>query len=163
MSNPWFDPMTPQGNSGPSGGGPGVPPVNEIYSRLVTAMNRILQLETRVQQLESALKVNGTGDVELKSNGAIRIEAGRQVVIEGGQQGLTLSDQAGNSIALAGAGLTIKAPAKIQLQGSMFAVNAGVITASAAMSTFSGTVKCDTIIARSVVGASYTPGAGNIW
>jgi hypothetical protein len=163
MSNPWFDPMTPSGNSAPSGGGAGVPPVNEIYSRLVTAMNRILQLEDRVRKLESALQVDGAGDVELKSNGTIRIESSRQVVIEGGQQGLTLSDQAGNSIALAGAGLTIKAPAKIQLQSSMFAVNAGVITASASMSTFSGTVKCDTIIARTVIGSSYTPGAGNIW
>ena len=30
-------------------------------------------------------------------------------------------------------------------------------------STFSGVVQCDTMIANSVVGTSYTPGAGNIW
>ena len=38
-----------------------------------------------------------------------------------------------------------------------------MITVNAGMSKFSGVVQCDTIIANSVVGASYTPGAGNIW
>ena len=33
----------------------------------------------------------------------------------------------------------------------------------AGMSKFSGVVKCDTLITNSVVAASYTPGAGNIW
>jgi hypothetical protein len=31
------------------------------------------------------------------------------------------------------------------------------------MSKFSGVVKCDTLIANSVISASYTPGQGNIW
>ena len=31
------------------------------------------------------------------------------------------------------------------------------------MSKFSGVVKADTVITNSVVGDSYTPGAGNIW
>jgi hypothetical protein len=31
------------------------------------------------------------------------------------------------------------------------------------MSTFSGIVQCDTIIATTVVGTTYTPGAGNVW
>jgi hypothetical protein len=34
---------------------------------------------------------------------------------------------------------------------------------NAATSTFSGVVQCDTMIASTVVGTSYTPGAGNIW
>ena len=33
----------------------------------------------------------------------------------------------------------------------------------AAMSQFSGVVRCDTLISNSVVSASYTPGAGNVW
>ncbi|MBE7544358.1 MAG: hypothetical protein M9913_22990 [Bryobacteraceae bacterium] len=163
MSNPWFDPMTPQGNSGPSGGGPGVPPVNEIYSRLVTAMNRILQLEDRVKKLESALQVSLAGDVELKATGTLTISSDRKIAIEGGQQGLELSDWAGNAISVASTGITVRASAKLHMQSSMFTINTGFITASTAMSTFSGTVKCDTIIARTVIGSSYTPGAGNIW
>jgi hypothetical protein len=31
------------------------------------------------------------------------------------------------------------------------------------MSKFSGVVQCDTLISNSVISASYTPGAGNIW
>jgi hypothetical protein len=31
------------------------------------------------------------------------------------------------------------------------------------MSSFSGVVQADTVISNSVVSASYTPGAGNIW
>jgi hypothetical protein len=33
----------------------------------------------------------------------------------------------------------------------------------AAMATFSGVVQCQTLIATTVVGTSYTPGAGNVW
>ena len=40
---------------------------------------------------------------------------------------------------------------------------AGSVKVDAGMSTFSGVVKADTVIANSVVGTSYTPGAGNIW
>ena len=38
-----------------------------------------------------------------------------------------------------------------------------MITVNAGMSKCSGVVQADTVIASSVVGASYTPGAGNIW
>jgi len=34
---------------------------------------------------------------------------------------------------------------------------------TAGMSKFSGVVQCDTLIATTVVGTTYTPGAGNIW
>jgi hypothetical protein len=37
------------------------------------------------------------------------------------------------------------------------------VTVNAAMSQFSGAIQCDTLIANTVMGASYTPGAGNIW
>ena len=42
-------------------------------------------------------------------------------------------------------------------------VTAAMVTVNAAMSSFSGVVKADTVITNSVVSASYTPGAGNIW
>jgi hypothetical protein len=31
------------------------------------------------------------------------------------------------------------------------------------MAETSGVLKCDTLVANSVVASSYTPGAGNIW
>ena len=42
-------------------------------------------------------------------------------------------------------------------------VTAAMVTVDAAMSTFSGVVKADTVITNSVVSSSYTPGAGNVW
>ena len=38
-----------------------------------------------------------------------------------------------------------------------------MVKVDAGMSTFSGVVKADTVICNSIVSASYTPGAGNIW
>jgi hypothetical protein len=38
-----------------------------------------------------------------------------------------------------------------------------MVTVDAGMSKFSGVVKADTVISNSVISASYTPGAGNIW
>jgi hypothetical protein len=42
-------------------------------------------------------------------------------------------------------------------------VSAATVNVDAGMAKFSGVVQCDTLIANSVVGTSYTPGAGNIW
>ena len=39
----------------------------------------------------------------------------------------------------------------------------GMVTVDAGMSKFSGVVQADTVICNSVISASYTPGAGNIW
>ena len=39
----------------------------------------------------------------------------------------------------------------------------GMVTVNSGMSKFSGVVQCDTLISNSVISASYTPGAGNIF
>ncbi|RZA21717.1 MAG: hypothetical protein EOP93_02380 [Lysobacteraceae bacterium] len=58
---------------------------------------------------------------------------------------------------------------RISSPGCTLEVCGGVITLSGAqvnMETMilnARTIRCDTIIANSVVGASYTPGAGNVW
>ena len=60
--------------------------------------------------------------------------------------------------------LTITAAAKITINaGATVEVTASMVKVSAGMSQFSGVVQCDTLITNSVVSASYTPGAGNVW
>jgi hypothetical protein len=49
------------------------------------------------------------------------------------------------------------------VQCSTVEVSAGMVTVNAGMSKFSGVVQADTVITNSVISASYTPGAGNIW
>ena len=51
----------------------------------------------------------------------------------------------------------------VTVEASQVKVSAGMVTVDAGMSKFSGVVQCDTLIATSVISASYTPGAGNIW
>jgi uncharacterized protein involved in type VI secretion and phage assembly len=60
-------------------------------------------------------------------------------------------------------GVTITTSSSISLQTGSMTVTAPSITVNAGMSQFSGAVQCDTLIANTVVGTSYTPGAGNIW
>lgn len=59
--------------------------------------------------------------------------------------------------------VTVKASSEVSIQAAQVKVQAGMVTVDAAMSKFSGVVKCDTLISTSVISSSYTPGAGNIW
>ncbi len=72
-------------------------------------------------------------------------------------------DSNGNSVKLETAGITVTASAKVTINASQVAVSAGMVTVDAGMSKFSGVVQADTVISNSVISASYTPGAGNIW
>jgi hypothetical protein len=51
----------------------------------------------------------------------------------------------------------------VKVSASQVSISTGMLTVDAGMSKFSGVVKADTVITNSVVSASYTPGAGNIW
>lgn len=93
----------------------------------------------------------------------IETAAGQRIALQDGPGTVRVEDQNGNSVTLAAAGITITASAKVTVNASTVELSAGMVTVNAGMSKFSGVVQCDTIIANSVVGASYTPGTGNIW
>lgn len=88
---------------------------------------------------------------------------GQTLTLKDGPGAVEIVDSNGNSIKLETSGITITASAKVTVNASQVAVSAGMVTVDAAMSKFSGVVQCDTMISNSVVSASYTPGAGNIW
>jgi uncharacterized protein involved in type VI secretion and phage assembly len=71
----------------------------------------------------------------------------------------------GSSIKIDTQGITINAPAgKVTVTAaSEVDVTSAQVNVTAAMSKFSGVVQCDTLIATTVVGTTYTPGAGNVW
>lgn len=87
----------------------------------------------------------------------------QKLTLKDGPGAVEIVDSNGNSIKLETSGITITASAKVTINASQVAVSAGMVTVDAAMSKFSGVVQCDTMISNSVVSASYTPGAGNIW
>jgi len=88
---------------------------------------------------------------------------GQKMTLQDGPGSVVIQDSNGNSIKLETSGITVTAAAKVTVNASQVKVSAGMVTVDAAMSTFSGVVKCDTLITNAVVSSSYTPGAGNIW
>jgi len=88
---------------------------------------------------------------------------GQRITLKDGPGAITIEDSNGNSVKLESAGITVNASAKVTINASQVAVSASIVTVDAGMSKFSGVVKADTVICNSVISASYTPGAGNIW
>ena len=89
---------------------------------------------------------------------------GQKLTLRDGPGTVEVVDSNGNSIKMEPSGITINAAAKVTVTaGAQVEINAGMVTVNAAMSKFSGVIQCDTMIATTVVGTSYTPGAGNIW
>lgn len=88
---------------------------------------------------------------------------GQEITMKDGPGAIEIVDSNGNSMKLETTGITITAAAKVTVNASQVAVSAGLVTVDAGMSKFSGVVQCDTLISNTVVSATYTPGAGNIW
>jgi uncharacterized protein involved in type VI secretion and phage assembly len=95
----------------------------------------------------------------------LRLETpgGQSFTLKDGPGAVTIEDSSGNSVKLEVAGITITAAAKVTVNAAQVAVSAGMVTVDAGMSTFSGVVRCDTLITTTCIATTYTPGAGNIW
>jgi uncharacterized protein involved in type VI secretion and phage assembly len=100
---------------------------------------------------------DGTEQLVLETPG------GQKVSLKDGPGAVWIEDSNGNSIKLESAGITLTAAAKVTVNAGQVAISAGLVTVDAGMSRFSGVVQADTVISNSVISASYTPGAGNIW
>ena len=89
---------------------------------------------------------------------------GQTVTLKDGPGVIEARDSNGNSVKMEASGVTVNSSSKVTINaGASAEVNAGTVTVNAGMSTFSGVVQASTVITNSVVSASYTPGAGNIW
>lgn len=96
----------------------------------------------------------------------------RLTLLTPGGQSLSLQDQ-GSCVEIAAAGGTrirlnpkgveISAPGEVSVTGATVNVNAAQVKLNAAMTTASGVLKCESLIATTVVAQSYTNGAGNVW
>lgn len=87
----------------------------------------------------------------------------QKITLKDGPGSIVIEDSNGNSVKLETAGLTLTTSAKATVNASTVEISAGMVTVNAGLSKFSGVVQADTVISNSVVSASYTPGAGNIW
>jgi phage gp45-like len=94
----------------------------------------------------------------------IETAAGQRITLQDTPGSVLIQDTNGNTVRLDPTGITITSSAKVVVSSSTaLEINAPVVTVNAAMTTFSGTIQAETVIANSVAAASYSPGAGNVW
>lgn len=109
---------------------------------------------TRIAIVEES---EATATIECSTPGGVTVtvtdESGGKVEVE----------CAGNTITIDSNGVSVQAAAKVNVTASSIDMTAAQVNVNAAIATFSGTVQCQVLQASSVVSASYTPGAGNIW
>jgi uncharacterized protein involved in type VI secretion and phage assembly len=96
---------------------------------------------------------------------AVRLTVGDP---QGPMHRLTFDDGQGTITveSASGATLTMTADGAVKIDAmSTVDISAAMVSVDADMSTFSGTVVCDTLVATGggVVAPSYTPGLGNVW
>lgn len=102
-------------------------------------------------------------DTDGRESLILKTPGGQEIVLKDGPGSISIQDSNGNSVKLEPAGITVNASAKVTINAGTVEVSAGAVTVNAGMSRFSGVVQADTVISNSVISASYTPGAGNIW
>jgi len=109
--------------------------------------SRIAIVEETDGQATISLKTPGSESVTLSQSSSGKIE------LKTSTDTVTLDSQ----------GVSVQTSGKVSVKASQVEVNAPQVTVNAAMSKFSGMVKCDVIQATTVIGSTYTPGAGNVW
>jgi uncharacterized protein involved in type VI secretion and phage assembly len=119
--------------------------------------NPVKSIHSRNGITVSLYDLNGDETLALKTPG------GQSMTLRDGNGGsVEIKDTNGNQIRLTAAGVQVLSAAKVIVNASQVEVSAGILTVNSGMSTFSGTLKADTVITNSVISASYSPGAGNV-
>jgi len=88
---------------------------------------------------------------------------GQVVTLKDGPGAITIVDSSGNSIKLESSGITLTTAGKMTLNASILEVTAPVVKVNAGTSTLTGMTLTDTLKSNTVISATYTPGAGNMW
>lgn len=118
--------------------------------------------EKKILRSRNGVKVT-LDDTDGQEQFIVETPGGQKITLKDGPGSVAIEDSNGNSIKLETAGITINASAKVTVSCSLAEVSASLLTVNAGMSKFSGVVQCDTLISNTVISATYTPGAGNIW
>jgi uncharacterized protein involved in type VI secretion and phage assembly len=122
-----------------------------------TPGNGVRSITTRSGARVAIDDTGGGCTIELRTPGGRRVsldDTGASLTIDSGDGSTIVFDAGGVEVTSAG---TVKVSASnVRVAASSVAVDAGIVTAA-------GVVQCETLIATSVIAASYTPGAGNIW
>jgi uncharacterized protein involved in type VI secretion and phage assembly len=80
----------------------------------------------------------------------------------GGKIELTLAN-ATSKITMDSSGVSVNTNGQFQVQANSVSITSGTVDVSASISSFTNMLQCDTHQATTVIAATYTPGAGNVW
>lgn len=85
-----------------------------------------------------------------------------QIVLSDSQPNIVLDTQTGTEIIMGVTGINIVSPGgNIRIAGGTITIEASLIRLEAGI-VEARMIRCDTIVANSVVGTAYTPGVGNL-
>jgi uncharacterized protein involved in type VI secretion and phage assembly len=94
----------------------------------------------------------------------IETPGGQKITLKDGPGSIEIVDSNGNSLKFQASGITFNTSGTFTINASTVTIAAGSITGNAGTATFSGSVIASGCVQTpSVIAASYTPGAGNIW
>lgn len=94
----------------------------------------------------------------------VETPGGQRITLKDGPGSVEVVDSNGNTLKLEPSGITMSTGGAFNLSASTVTISCGTLTAAAGTSTFNGTVVVSASVQTpSVIAASYTPGAGNIW
>jgi uncharacterized protein involved in type VI secretion and phage assembly len=116
----------------------------------------------KVMRSRNGVKIT-LDDTDGQEKFLVETPGGQKLSLKDGPGTVEIEDSNGNSLKMEASGVTITAAAKLTISASTVEVSAGMVTVNSGMSKFSGVVQADTVISNTVISATYTPGAGNIW
>jgi uncharacterized protein involved in type VI secretion and phage assembly len=93
----------------------------------------------------------------------IETPAGAKATLTDDAGGKITLEVAGNTLTMDTQGVSIQTSNKFTVTASQIEMSAGQVKVSSALADFSGFVKAQAVQTPSVIGTSYTPGAGNVW
>ena len=161
----WFIPET--GDEVLVGFGGGDPDHPYVVGALWNGRDAAPETISQTNDIKSIVSRTGITITLDDTSGAVKLSlqtpGGQKVSLEDGGNRVTVADITGNTMELSPSGVSITAVGKLSISATSLTIDVPTATVSSAMWTYSGVVKTDTLIATTVVGSSYTPGAGNIW
>lgn len=161
----WFIPET--GDEVLVGFGGGDPDHPYVVGALWNGQDSPPETINQTNDIKSIVSRTGITITLDDTSGAVTLSletpGGQKVRLEDGGNRLTVADVTGNTLEMSPSGVSITATGKLSISATSIQIDAPTATVNSAMWTYSGVVKTDTLIATTVVGSSYTPGAGNIW
>jgi uncharacterized protein involved in type VI secretion and phage assembly len=102
-------------------------------------------------------------DADGKETFIAETPGGQKVTLKDGPGSVEIADSNGNSIKLAASGVTITASASVTINASSVTISASSLTHSGTATISGALTAASNVTTPSVIGASYTPGAGNVW